>query len=79
VRPEGLVKLKKIINLIGSRTRDLPVCLNHLHLGSPNLFSLRATLSPPLSPKGQDLASSSYQHTVVLNYAQIFVLGLASE
>jgi hypothetical protein len=50
-----------------------------LDLGSPNFFSLRATLTPPLSPKGQALASSSYQHTVVLNYAQIFVLGLAGE
>jgi hypothetical protein len=50
-----------------------------LELGSPNFFSLRATLNPPLSPKGQDLASSSYQHTVVLNYAHIFVLGLAGE
>jgi hypothetical protein len=48
-----------------------------LRRGSPNFFSLRATLNPPLSPKGQDLVSSSYQHTVVLNYAQIFVLGLA--
>jgi hypothetical protein len=45
-------------------------------LGSPNFFSLRAALTPPLSPKGQDLASSPYQHTVVLNYAQIFVLGV---
>jgi hypothetical protein len=26
VRPEGLSKLIKIIHLIGSRTRDLPVC-----------------------------------------------------
>jgi hypothetical protein len=26
VRPEGLGKLIKIIHLIGSRTRDLPVC-----------------------------------------------------
>jgi hypothetical protein len=48
-----------------------------LGLGSPNFFSLRATLTSPLSPKGQDLASSSYQHPVVLNYAQISVLGLA--
>jgi hypothetical protein len=50
-----------------------------LALGSPNFFSLRATLTPPLSPKGQDLASSSYQHTVVLNYTHIFILGLANE
>jgi hypothetical protein len=50
-----------------------------LDLGSSNFFSLRSTLTPPVSPKGQDLASSSYQHTVVLNYAQIFVLRLASE
>jgi hypothetical protein len=27
---------------------------NGLELGSPNFFSLRATLTPPLSPKGQD-------------------------
>jgi hypothetical protein len=54
----------------------IPHCLD---LGSPNFFSLRASLTPPLSPKGQDLASSSYQHTVVLNYAEIFVLGLAGE
>jgi hypothetical protein len=26
VRPEGLGKLIKIINLIGSRTHDLPAC-----------------------------------------------------
>jgi hypothetical protein len=26
VSPEGLRKLKKIIDLIGSRTRDLPAC-----------------------------------------------------
>jgi hypothetical protein len=45
-----------------------PHCVD---LGSPNFFSLRDTLTPPLSPKGQDLASSSYLHTVVLNYAQI--------
>jgi hypothetical protein len=25
-RPEGLGKLKKVIHLIGSRTRDLPAC-----------------------------------------------------
>jgi hypothetical protein len=50
---------------------------DHVELGSPNFFSLRATLTPPLSPKGQDLASSSYQHSVVLNYVHIFVLGLA--
>ena len=43
------------------------------------LFSLRATLTPPLSPTGQDLASSSYQHTVVFNYMHIFVSGLAGE
>jgi hypothetical protein len=57
----------------------IPVLLTcvTLELGSPNVFSLRATLTLPLTPKGQDLASSSYQHTVVLNYAQIFVLGLA--
>jgi hypothetical protein len=30
-----------------------------LQLGSPNLFSLMATLTPPLSPKGQDLTISS--------------------
>jgi hypothetical protein len=47
--------------------------------GVSKRFSLRATPTPPLSPKGQDLASSSYQDTVVLNYAQIFVLGLAGE
>jgi hypothetical protein len=52
---------------------------DRVSLGSPNFFSLRATLTPPLNPKGQDLASSAYQHTVVLNYAQIFVLGLAGE
>jgi hypothetical protein len=40
---------------------------------------LRATVTPPLSPKGQDLASSSYQHTVVFNYAQIYVMGLSGE
>jgi hypothetical protein len=33
---------------------EVPTCLD---LGSPNFFSLRATLTPPLSPKGQDLAS----------------------
>jgi hypothetical protein len=26
VRPEGLCKLKKLIHLIGSQTRDLPTC-----------------------------------------------------
>ena len=47
--------------------------------GVSELFSLRATLTPSLSPTGQDLASSSYQHTVVLNYVNIFVSGLAGE
>jgi hypothetical protein len=28
VRPEGLGKLQKFVNLIGSRTRDLPACLH---------------------------------------------------
>jgi hypothetical protein len=58
---------------------QLQVSSGALDLGSPNSFSLRATLTLPLSPKGQDLASSSYQHTVVFNYAQILVLGLAGE
>jgi hypothetical protein len=63
-------------DLYGCEMLRIPHCLD---LGSPNFFSLRATLTPPQSPKGQGLASSSYQHTVVLNYAQIFVLGLADE
>jgi hypothetical protein len=29
---------------------------NRVDLGSPNFFSLRATLTPPLRPKGQDLS-----------------------
>lgn len=40
------------------------------------LFSLRATLTSPPSPYGQVIASSSYQHTLVLINSQIFVLGL---
>jgi hypothetical protein len=33
VRPEGLGKLIKIVHLIGSRTRDLPVCNSALTYG----------------------------------------------
>jgi hypothetical protein len=34
---------------IGCEMMRIPHCLD---LGSPNFFSLRATLTPPLSPKG---------------------------
>jgi hypothetical protein len=37
---------------------DTVLFSNHLELGFPKFFSLRATLTPPLSPKGQYLKSS---------------------
>jgi hypothetical protein len=71
--------LLRITALITFNTTTNTYGVVAMELGSSNFFSLRATLTSPLSPKCQDLASSSYQHTVVLNYAQIFVLGLAGE
>jgi hypothetical protein len=42
VRPEGLGKLINIIHLIGSRTRDLPVCNIIINL----LFNEHVMVSP---------------------------------
>ncbi|GFT23958.1 hypothetical protein NPIL_433021 [Nephila pilipes] len=50
-----------------------------LGAGVSKPLNLRATLTSPLSPKGQDIASSSYQHIVVSNYVQNFVSEQAGE
>ena len=45
---------------------DFPLFLRSCIPGVSKLFSQRATLTPPLSPKGQDLAGSNHiyiQHT----------------
>jgi hypothetical protein len=50
VRPEGLGKLKKLTELIGSRTRDLPACIivpQPLRYGVPPRTLVQLILSIP--------------------------------
>jgi hypothetical protein len=39
VRPEGLGKLIKIINILGSRTRDLPACSTEFYHNTSDRIS----------------------------------------